>query len=173
MIILQNLAASWLEQSLTAMQPDDEEKKEKRSTIPLQETLGISDIADRLRSHFLSNMPPSSLSWLNNSNSPNGKLAATPNNRSVNNSANTGVAANGKAAVTCEICGKKLADPSSLYRHRKIHSGDKPHKCPYCTRRFIQRYNMKQHIKTHRIERMTDAEKAEYLPRPRPDVPAN
>ena len=45
-----------------------------------------------------------------------------------------------KPAVTCEICGKKLADPSSLYRHRKIHSGDKPHKCPYCTRRFIQRY---------------------------------
>ena len=75
--------------------------------------------------------------------------------------------ASGKPAVTCEICGKKLADPSSLYRHRKIHSGDKPHKCPYCTRRFIQRYNMKQHIKTHRMERMSDAEKAEYLPRPR------
>ena len=33
-----------------------------------------------------------------------------------------------------------------------IHVDDeKPHKCPYCTRRFIQRYNMKQHIKTHRI----------------------
>ena len=102
-----------------------------------------------------------------------------------------------KPAVTCEICGKKLADPSSLYRHRKIHSGDKPHKCPYCTRRFIQRYNfqilqnsfnvsnnlkifsssynqinhcsyrynMKQHIKTHRLERMTEEEKAEYLPK--------
>ena len=49
-----------------------------------------------------------------------------------------------KPAVTCEICGKKLADPSSLYRHRKIHSGDKPHKCPYCTRRFIQRYNFEK-----------------------------
>jgi len=52
---------------------------------------------------------------------------------------------NGKPSVSCEICGKKLADPSSLYRHRKIHSGDKPHKCPYCTRRFIQRYI---HLKT-------------------------
>ena len=41
---------------------------------------------------------------------------------------------NGKPAVKCEECGKTLADPSSLYRHRKIHTGDKPHKCPYCPR---------------------------------------
>ena len=33
---------------------------------------------------------------------------------------------NGKAAVKCEECGKVLADPSSLYRHRKIHTGEKP-----------------------------------------------
>ena len=44
------------------------------------------------------------------------------------------VSANGKAAVKCEECGKVLADPSSLYRHRKIHTGEKPHKCPYCDR---------------------------------------
>ena len=50
-----------------------------------------------------------------------------------------GVGANGKPAVSCEICGKTLADPSSLYRHRKIHNGEKPHKCPFCGRRFIQR----------------------------------
>jgi len=77
------------------------------------------------------------------------------------------------SSVSCEICGKKLADPSSLYRHRKIHSGDKPHKCPFCSRRFIQRYNMKQHIKTHRMERMSEAEKEEYLPRPRTQDVAN
>ena len=47
--------------------------------------------------------------------------------------------ANGKPSVSCEICGKTLADPSSLYRHRKIHSGEKPHKCQFCGRRFIQR----------------------------------
>ena len=49
------------------------------------------------------------------------------------------VGANGKPAVSCKICGKTLADPTSLYRHRKIHSGEKPHKCPFCGRRFIQR----------------------------------
>ena len=177
------MAATWLEQSLTAMQTDDDiTKKEKRTTVrlssrnkfefsrqkyilklnyfkyffqlPLQETLGI-DIADRLRSHFLSNLPPQSYNWLNNSGSPNGKnqnsaVSAGVGNVGLARTTTTSVAANGKPAVTCEICGKKLADPSSLYRHRKIHSGDKPHKCPYCTRRFIQRYNMKQHIKTHR-----------------------
>ena len=63
---------------------------------------------------------------------------------------------NGKPSVECEDCGKVLADPSSLYRHRKIHTGEKPHKCPYCDRRFIQRFNMKQHIKTHRIELLAE-----------------
>ncbi len=60
---------------------------------------------------------------------------------------------NGKQSARCEVCGKTLADPSSLYRHRKIHSGDKPHECEYCGRRFIQRYNMTQHVKTHFKER--------------------
>ena len=55
--------------------------------------------------------------------------------------------------VKCEICAKELADPSSLYRHRKIHNGEKPHKCPYCDRRFIQRYNMVQHMKVHEKKR--------------------
>ena len=55
----------------------------------------------------------------------------------------------GKPMVKCEICNKELADPSSLYRHRKIHNGEKPHSCPYCERKFIQRYNMVQHMKVH------------------------
>lgn len=180
----ESLAASWLEQSLTAMQTgmENEIKKDKnsnsdtRDTINLRETLGI-DIADRLRSHFLSNMPTKSMDWFNsagpNKNSANAHQSAMnisqnvgmQNGRDSPQSVGMGGIVGNKPSVTCEICGKKLADPSSLYRHRKIHSGDKPHKCPYCTRRFIQRYNMKQHIKTHRMERMTEEEKAEYLPK--------
>lgn len=168
------LAQSWLEQSIPGLQTELNEKSNNRKMPPLQETLGI-DIADRLRSHFLSNLPPSSLDWLNSS-SPNGKMNNASSNADRNqNRTSTGPvsSATGKPSVSCEICGKKLADPSSLYRHRKIHSGDKPHKCPFCSRRFIQRYNMKQHIKTHRMERMSEAEKEEYLPRPRTQDVAN
>ena len=164
--------------------------------------MGLSgaDIADRLRAHmlsqnmqsittnseFLSNLTPQTLEFFNQS-SPNGKMANRPNNRQLNPAygSNNGLQGDaglntpnnpsGKPSVECEICHKKLADPSSLYRHRKIHSGDKPHKCPYCTRRFIQRYNMKQHIKTHRMESaaFSEAEKAQYLPRPRQNGPDN
>lgn len=57
---------------------------------------------------------------------------------------------NGKVMVFCELCNKELADPSSLYRHKKIHTNEKPHMCPYCFKVFIQRYNMRQHLCTHR-----------------------
>jgi len=156
---------------------DDHEKESKGSRSPplgtLPETLGI-DIASRIRSHFMN----PSYAWLNGmsgmsslaSMSPLGSMGSL---NSLSNLANrpkesrrgsvekpdkqplggirTGeIGTNGKPSVECEVCGKRLADPSSLYRHRKIHSGDKPHKCPFCSRRFIQRYNMKQHVKTHK-----------------------
>ena len=58
----------------------------------------------------------------------------------------------GKPMVQCCVCSFKFADASSLYRHRKIHIGEKPHECPHCERRFIQRYNMVQHMKVHEKE---------------------
>ncbi len=37
--------------------------------------------------------------------------------------------------------------------HMKKHSGDKPHKCPYCTNAFTQKGNLKTHIKrAHHLE---------------------
>jgi hypothetical protein len=83
------------------------------------------------------------------SSSPNHPIACHSGSSSASRGIPAGIGANGKPAVACEICGKKLADPSSLYRHRKIHNGEKPHECPFCGRKFIQRYNMTQHIKTH------------------------
>jgi len=156
----------------------EEERREEK--VSLTDSMGIPDMdmAAKMRSQFLANLPtlanPSSFGWLN-------AMQQGKRSRGAGESAvvdieklkadmkfekhplggiKTGeIGANGKPAVACEVCGKKLADPSSLYRHRKIHSGDKPHKCPYCPRRFIQRYNMKQHIKTHRIELLADGKK--------------
>lgn len=160
---LQRLATTWLEHSMTAMNIENNEKKD---TIPLGETLGI-DIAERLKSHFLANMPTQSFAWLNNgataaaaaaaaaaavanatanateTSTKTGKGLSKTTKRSPNQSGPKSPSqTNGsKPSVSCETCGKKLADPSSLYRHRKIHSGEKPHQCPFCTRRFIQRYH--------------------------------
>ena len=135
---------------------EDSEEKETKDYPQLQLSDSL-DLANKLRSHFLANLPAQSYAWLNgmNTNPPTlpptsypGSWLGSASNRhqsslldSVKMDKNplggirTGeIGANGKPTVKCEVCGKKLADPSSLYRHRKIHSGDKPHKCPYCER---------------------------------------
>ena len=138
---------------------DNEEKDSK--DYPQMQFSDSLDIASKLRSHFLANLPPQSYAWLSGmtnvstpslppSNYP-GSWLGLPDRSSRHQTPSlldaiklekhpqggirTGeIGANGKPTVKCEVCGKKLADPSSLYRHRKIHSGDKPHKCPYCER---------------------------------------
>jgi len=151
----------------------DEENADQK--LSLKQSMGMADMdmAARMRSHMFANLPTqaalsanmSNLAWLNaGKQSPPSSVMDQMDVKHMSKmdkhplgGIKTGeIGANGKPAVACEVCGKKLADPSSLYRHRKIHSGDKPHKCPYCPRRFIQRYNMKQHIKTHRIELLND-----------------
>ena len=108
--------------------------------INLPESMGI-DIAERLRSHFLANIPAGSYNWLDGLNNipPVSSTSLIMENVNLEKHPAGGIRTgeigpNGKPAVKCGECGKTLADPSSLYRHRKIHSGDKPHKCPYCPR---------------------------------------
>ena len=55
----------------------------------------------------------------------------------------------GKPMVQCCVCSFSFADSSSLYRHRKIHIDERPHKCPHCERRFIQRVIMMKHSIVH------------------------
>eukprot|EP00096_Caligus_rogercresseyi_P009838 TRINITY_DN3427_c0_g1_i1.p1 TRINITY_DN3427_c0_g1~~TRINITY_DN3427_c0_g1_i1.p1 ORF type:complete len:498 (+),score=161.17 TRINITY_DN3427_c0_g1_i1:135-1628(+) len=173
----QSLAQSWLDQLSLVKEEADKNKENPNNggTLSLSEAHGLAgiDIAERIRamtapfSHTYGNLLANNVVVP----SPHNPPPALPNSPAAHNDASSPlppprapelgeIGPNGKPSVTCEVCGKKLADPSSLYRHRKIHSGDKPHKCPFCSRRFIQRYNMKQHMKTHRIDRIDNPELA-------------
>ncbi|SCU83510.1 LAFA_0D04016g1_1 [Lachancea sp. 'fantastica'] len=60
----------------------------------------------------------------------------------------------------CVECGKSFQRPSSLATHMNIHTGDKPHVCPFpnCGRHFNARSNMVRHHRLHfRTSPSTDA----------------
>ena len=54
-----------------------------------------------------------------------------------------------KNNYACEICQKAVATPSKLIIHRRIHTGEKPHSCKYCTLKFRQKIHKAVHEKIH------------------------
>ncbi|CAH2071957.1 unnamed protein product, partial [Iphiclides podalirius] len=55
----------------------------------------------------------------------------------------------GAEALRCGDCGKRFATRSVLARHRRVHSGERPHACRLCGRRFAQRAVMLRHELVH------------------------
>ncbi|XP_028987181.1 zinc finger protein 865-like isoform X2 [Betta splendens] len=49
----------------------------------------------------------------------------------------------------CPHCGKCFERAGHLERHKRIHTGEKPHRCETCGRRFNQKSSLKEHAKTH------------------------
>lgn len=52
----------------------------------------------------------------------------------------------------CQTCKKTLSSKSSLNLHRRVHTGETPHKCPYCKEMFRWYTSFKRHLLVHKKE---------------------
>ncbi|XP_050698551.1 zinc finger protein 761-like isoform X1 [Eriocheir sinensis] len=49
-------------------------------------------------------------------------------------------------AVECEVYHKTFRKPSRLCHHRPTHTGEQPHQCPQCDRRFSHVWSLRRHL---------------------------
>ncbi|XP_044063587.1 zinc finger and SCAN domain-containing protein 2 isoform X2 [Siniperca chuatsi] len=70
-----------------------------------------------------------------------------------NSNANTNVTytkRGGKTLLKCGYCGHTFKFLSQFIIHQRIHTGERPFKCPECGKGFSKNSNLNLHLKTHR-----------------------
>lgn len=58
----------------------------------------------------------------------------------------TGEESTSKCLRVCPICNKQFRDTTALRRHSLVHSGERPHACKQCDKRFRRRDHLKSHV---------------------------
>ncbi|XP_030578754.1 zinc finger protein 408-like [Archocentrus centrarchus] len=48
----------------------------------------------------------------------------------------------------CSYCGKSLRDPHSLRSHERLHTGERPHRCPICGKGYTLATKLRRHVKS-------------------------
>lgn len=56
----------------------------------------------------------------------------------------------GKMVLKCGFCGQIVKFMSQFLIHQRIHTGERPFKCPECDKGFSKNSNLNLHLKTHR-----------------------
>ncbi|XP_040893077.1 zinc finger protein 408 [Toxotes jaculatrix] len=52
----------------------------------------------------------------------------------------------------CSYCGKSLRDPHSLKSHERLHTGERPHRCPVCGKGYTLATKLRRHIKSSHLQ---------------------
>ncbi|XP_028678833.1 zinc finger protein 436-like [Erpetoichthys calabaricus] len=75
-----------------------------------------------------------------------------------------------RPSYPCQICGRCFTHSSSLKRHERFHTGEKPHQCSECGKGFVQGSDLRKHIETHSRQKKKHQKKSgtgeEWLPCP-------
>uniref|UniRef100_A0A1I8GRS0 Protein krueppel n=1 Tax=Macrostomum lignano TaxID=282301 RepID=A0A1I8GRS0_9PLAT len=63
----------------------------------------------------------------------------------------------GEKPFECKVCGKRFSDSSSLIKHSRMHTREKPFECKVCGKRFSDRSNLSKHSKLHTEEKPVES----------------
>uniref|UniRef100_T1IW41 C2H2-type domain-containing protein n=1 Tax=Strigamia maritima TaxID=126957 RepID=T1IW41_STRMM len=77
-------------------------------------------------------------------------IISCPRVKTKNDRSGLRLSVTGKPFLCDQVgCGKSFARNEELTRHKRIHSGERPHQCEICLMRFGRKDHLTKHRKTH------------------------